>query len=158
MAERTPEDVVAGVLRISIGGTERLMPTLKARWVGEWSVLLGDPATDAKPIGEWTMDDVTGLSGRTVDHLLDLVVAYDRTSALGGREWLAENADPAQLHAALVQMVGNAFPLADEPAVLVAVTLARLSAPSARPPSTNGASTNGVAARKRSGRSLTRSR
>jgi len=157
MADRTPEDVAAGVLRISVGGIAREVPTLKARWVGEWSTLLSE-AGDTKPIDEWTMDDVTGLSGRTVDRLLDLVVAYDRTSALGGRDWLADNADPAQLHAALVQMVGNAFPLADEPAVLVALTLARSSAPSVQPPSTNGRSTSGAAGRKRSGRSSTRSR
>ena len=158
MTDRTPEDIATGVLRFSVGGVEREMPTLKARWVGEWSTLLNDPGGTGKPLDEWTMEDVAGLSGRTVDRLLDLVVAYDRTSALGGREWLADNADPAQLHAALVQMVGNAFPLADEPAVLVGLVLARSSAPSAQRPSTNGHSTNGAATRKRSARSSTRSR
>ena len=155
--DRTEEDILSGVLRISVGGIVKAVPTLKANHVDEWgrSLVVGP---DAKVPSEWTMTDVAGLSGATTERLIDLCVAYDRTGALGGREWLGENADPAQLHAAVVLMTGNAFPLADDPAALLGLMLLRSAVPSGPPNSTNGSSTNGASTRKRSGRASTPSR
>ena len=157
MAERSAEDVATGVLRIAVGGGVREVPTLKARYIGEWSGLFGDDA-EGKAIGEWTMDDFTRFAGASVDRLLDLVVAYDRTAALGGREWLSENADPSELHAALVALTGNAFPLASDPTVLVDLVIAQAAAGSIQPSSTNGASPLGTSTRTPSARGSTRSR
>lgn len=158
MTERSAEDLVTGVLRIAVGDSVREVPTLKARWIGEWSQSFAADDIEAKAIGEWTMDDFSRFAGESVDRLLDLVVAYDRTAALGGREWLAENADPAQLHAALVAMVGNAFPLASDPTVLVDLVIAQAAAGSIPPSSTSGASPSGTSTRTTSGRGSTRSR
>lgn len=157
MTERSPEDVAAGILRIAIGGTVREVPTLKAKYIGLWGDLFADAGNKLDAVGEWTMADVSQFSERSVQRLVDLVVAYDRTGALGGREWLEEHADPAQLHAALVLMIGNAFPLAD-PVTLADLTIARAAVPSARASSTNGASPRGTSTRTRSGRVSTRSR
>lgn len=154
---RSKEDVAAGLLRIAIAGSIREVPTLKAKWVGAWTALFAEEVQEPKAIGGWTVADAMQFSSRSVAQLLDLVVAYDRTVALGGREWLEENADPAQLRAALIQMTGNAFPLAD-PAVLVDMTLARTAAASIPPSSMNGASPTGTSPRTTSGRSSTRSR
>jgi hypothetical protein len=153
MAERTPEDVASGILRISVGGTVKAVPTLKMKYVDEWGMLVaaGDPT--AKVPAEWTAADVGALSGRGAARLLDLVVAYDRTGALGGREWLEENADPAQLYEAVAQMVGNAFPLVSSPTVLVDLMLLRPGSVK----STNGRSRHGVSTPTGSGVSSTRS-
>ena len=158
MADRTPEDLVFGVLRIPLGDTIKEMPTLKARWLPEWAVLFARPKGKPKALDEWTDRDADEalLSAKTVDRVIDLIVAYDRTGALGGREWLEENADPSQLKAALDQMVGNAFPLADDPAGLASLVVLRQVVPSNPPSSTNGSSITGVSTRKRSPRVLTR--
>jgi hypothetical protein len=159
MAERSEEDLVLGILRITVGeGIVKMVPTLKVNYIEEWAKLLVSEGDSAKPLGEWSMADVAALTGRSVQKLLDLVVAYDRTGALGGREWLGENADAQQLYAAVVQMVGNVHPLADDPAALVGLMVLRSAAPSALPNSTNGSSTNGASRPHRSVRRSTRSK
>jgi hypothetical protein len=154
---RSEEEVMSGLLQIAVGGIVKAMPTLKAKYVDEWGRLLA-PADGGKVPSEWTMADVAGLSGQTAERLLDLIVAYDRTAALGGRDWLAENADPAQLHAAVVQMVGNAFPLAGDPAGLLGMMLTRSAVPSAPPSGASGASMNGTSTPTPSGPASTQSR
>ena len=133
----------------------REVPTLKAKYIGKWGALFA-VAGDG-PIGDWTMDDVVTFSEGSVERLVELVVAYDVTGALGGREWLEEHADPAQLNAALILMIGNAFPLAD-PDTLASLTLARAAVQSVRASSTNGASPRGTSTRTKSERASTRSR
>jgi hypothetical protein len=157
MAERSEEEVVSGLLRISVGGIVRTVPTLKAKWVPDWLRMLV-PAVAGKGLTEWTQGDVQSLASSAIPHMLDLIDAYDRTAALGGRAWLEENADPAELHAALVAMVGNASPLADDPAAMLGMALVMSGVPSAPPSSTNGSSPNGASPRKRSVRSSTPSR
>lgn len=162
MAERSAEDVAAGVLRIAIGGTVREVPTLKAKYVGAWAelVLLTDQqghAVKIKPLEEWTAFDVAQLAGPALDRVIELIVAYDRTGALGGREWLLENADPPQLQDALTAMLGNAFPLADSPEVLAATVMGQVAAASSQQRSTSGRSPAGASTRTNSGRASTRS-
>jgi hypothetical protein len=152
---RTEEEVLSGLLQVSVGGMAKAVPTLKVVHVAEWGRLLA-PASVGKVPTEWTMSDVASISGQTAERLLDLIVAYDRTGALGGREWLAEHADPAQLHAIVVQMVGNAFPLAVDPAALLGLMLLRSAVASDQPSGTNGASTNGPSPRTPSARRSTR--
>lgn len=156
MAERSAEDVAAGILRIAVGGTVREVPTLKAKYVGAWAeqVLLVDATGKAvriKPFEEWTAFDVAQLAGPALDRVIDLIVAYDRTGALGGREWLLENADPPQLQEALTAMLGNAFPLADSPEVLAATVMGQVAAASSPPRSMNGRSRPGASTRTTSG-------
>jgi hypothetical protein len=160
MAERSPEDVAAGILRIAVNGTVREVPTLKAKYVGAWAeqVLLTDAdgkAVKIKPLEEWTSFDVAQLAGPAVDRLIDLICAYDRTGALGGREWLSENADPLQLQEALSAMLGNAFPLADSPEALTATVMGQVAAGLSQPSSTSGRSRSGTSTRTSSGRAST---
>lgn len=157
MTERSEEDVVSGVLRITIDGAVRLVPTLKAKYVAEWAARLTAGEPGEKALVDWTVNDTATFGAETVSRMLDLIVAYDRTGALGGREWLEEHADPAELERALEAMVGNAFPFA-EASTLTALTISVQAAASVRPSSTNGHSTNGARTRTRSGRALTPSR
>jgi hypothetical protein len=78
----------------------------------------------------------------TQSAILDLVVAYDRHGALGGREWLEENADPAQLYTAVRQMAEVAFPFVTDLKAALAL-LPGLVNPSSSSTSTNGHSPNG---------------
>jgi hypothetical protein len=146
MATRSPEDVLAGVLRIAVGGVEKIVPTLPIKATREWQAAIGSrPSTsDVAERDDWTATDAREFVGLTFDALLDIVTAYDRSAALGGREWLEEHADPAQLHAAAAQMAEVAFPFADSPRVVLAALIVRSVAGSRPPSSTNGPSPIGA--------------
>ena len=154
MTERSPEDVATGVLRVSVGGAVRVMPTLPIKYVPEWAAVL-----DAKT--PTLIDPVDASEGFrtiatiTLTGLLDLIVAYDRTGALGGREWLEEHADPMELRDAVVAMAGNAFPFGEGAGVvgqMLMDQIKRAVAPPIPAKSTNGRSPTGASTRKRSAR------
>jgi len=167
MAERSLEDVAAGILRIAIGGSVKQVPTLSIKLIPAWAVLLDEltpsPPTKEEPSEDAPPDDSRGfelLTKATTDSLLKIVTAYDRTGALGGREWIEENADLFQLKTAAEQMAANAFPLGDGDGMVARILLAqimRVAVPSDPANSTNGASTNGTKAPNRSARRSTRS-
>jgi len=157
MSERTEEEVLSGLLQISVGGITKEVPTLPIKYIAEWAKLLDaltptTPATDPR-------EGFTLIAKVTTAGLMDLVLAYDRTGALGGREWLEEHADAQQLKAAAVQMAGNAFPLGDGASVVAQMLASMIGkaapkdGPSDPASSTNGASPSGASRRKRSGRS-----
>lgn len=159
MTSRSPEDVLAGVLRIAVGGVERLVPTLPLRATREWqATLAAGPSGFSVPVSEddWTAANVSEFAGLTIDTILDLVVAYDRTGALGGRDWLEEHADPAQLYAAAQQMAEVAFPFAENVRLLLAALVVRSVVGSNSPKSTNGHSPIGASTRSRSKSASTR--
>lgn len=151
MAERTPDDVLAGIIRIPVGGVAKAVPTLSIAATRTWQASLS-------PIfmpREWAdAAAVAAFGDLEAGLLLDVVVGYDTTNALGGREWLENNADPAQLYAAAIQMMEVAFPLA-EPAGLLA-GLIELAEPSKPPSGTSGLSHIGASTRGRSKRASTR--
>ena len=159
MTTRSAEDVLAGVLRIAVGGVEKTVPTLSLRASRDWQNALGKrpsgfsvaPAND-----DWTLANVSEFSNIAIDTLLDIVVAYDRTGALGGREWLEENADPTQLANAAELMVGASNPFADNARLLLVALVLRSVVGSASPNSTNGPSRTGGSTRARSKRASTR--
>jgi hypothetical protein len=159
MAERSEEEVASGLLQVPIGGVVKTMPTLSIKYIPEWAKLL-DAVT---PSGIVTPDPAEGFSliaAVTLTALLDLVVAYDRTGALGGREWIEEHADPAEIKAAALQMADNAFPFGEAAAVIdtmVTTRIGQAAAPSEPPNSTNGHSSTGASRPNRSARRSTRS-
>jgi hypothetical protein len=158
MPERTPEQVLSGLLEIQVGGTAKVVPTLKIAQIPEWVKLL-DAQTPSAPASADPSQGFSLIAQVTTDGLLDLIVAYDRTAALGGREWLVNNADPQQLRAAVTQMVENVFPLGDA-AAMVAQTIGNRMFAAARSVvqnSTNGASASGISRPSRSARRSTRS-
>ena len=156
---RSPEDVLAGVLRIAVGGVEKIVPTLPLRATREWQALIAERPSGfsvSASVDDWTPENVSEFTGLTLDFILDLVVAYDRSGALGGREWLEENADPAQLYTAAGQMAEVAFPFAENVRMLLAALVVRSVVGSDSPSSTNGRSPTGASTRARSKSASTR--
>ena len=159
MTERSPEDVLAGVLRIAVGGVEKLVPTLPIRATREWQAqIAAGPAGFDAPVSDedWTAATVSEFTGLTLETILDIVCSYDRTGALGGREWLEDHADPAQLYAAASQMAEVAFPFATDTRLLLAALVVRSVVASRPPSSTSGPSPIGDLRRKPSRRPSTR--
>lgn len=159
MATRSAEDVAAGILRIAVGGQERLVPTLSIKDTREWQMgLATGPSGFTVPVTEddWTAATVAEFTGLTLEAVLDVVVAYDKTGALGGREWLETHADPAQVYAAASQMAEVAFPFATDIPMVLAALVVRNVVGSASPSSTSGPSRTGASTRARSKRASTR--
>ncbi len=158
MADRTPEEVLSGFLPIAVGGTVRAVPTLKLKYIPEWTRLLDGytPSASARPASE----GFTIASETETTELLDLTVAYDKTGALGGREWLEENADPADLRAAVQQMLGNVYPkgMAAVAWTVLNQTITASVGASVLPNTTNGSSTPGTSRPNRSARRSTKSK
>ena len=148
MAQRTPEDILAGVLRINVGGIEKRVPTLPMNASAEWQEALGAQLGGfARNLStDQSADSLMGFAQFTQQAILDAVVAYDRSGALGGREWLAEHADPAQLYIAFRQMAEVVFPFVADVRSLLAMLpglLAQADVGSSSPSSTNGHSPTG---------------
>jgi hypothetical protein len=112
--------------------------------------------TEPEKDDDWTSATMSEFTGLTLETVLDVVVSYDRTGALGGREWLEDNADPAQLYAAATQMAEVAFPFATNIPLLLAALVVRSVVGSKPPNSTNGPLPIGGSTRARSKRALTR--
>jgi len=158
MDSRSAEDVLAGVLRIAVGGVEKIVPTLPIRATREWQATLAAGPGRFAPddADDWSSTDASEFSSLTLDVILDIVCAYDRTSALGGREWLEEHADPAQLYTAAGQMADVAFPFADDTRMLLAALVVRSVVGSRPRSSTSGPSAIGDLRRRPSKRPSTR--
>ncbi len=148
--ERSAEDRAAGILRVTVGnaGTKRL-PTLPMRAAAEWSDSLG-PALQAMieklgtDAGEIKGGDLTAIGRAAQEAILEAVVAYDRGSALGGREWLEEHADPEQLYIAFRQIVLVVFPfVGDAMGILRLLPELLRAGTSGSPSSTSGPSSTG---------------
>ena len=149
----TEEEVLAGLLTVTVGGIERSMPTLPIRDARDWRKRL---AAEVAPIAGLQIDanDWVGMPAKlqlAEDTMLDLIVAYDRTSALGGREWLEEHAWPRELGPIFTACVEAVFPF-DRRAGAPGGPAA---APSPGPSSTNGPSSTGASIRASSSNGLT---
>jgi len=148
--ERSAEDRAAGILRVAVGGAEKRLPTLPMNAAETWIQGLGaQVASLARGLdGADGAGDIISLAALGQSAVLDAVASYDRSGALGGREWLRENADPEQLYVAFRQIVQVVFPFVRDleglirqlPNNLVEAGLAALSQRS----STNGPSPSGA--------------
>ena len=150
---QTDGDRVSGLLRLTVGGLEKEVPTLPIRPARDWQrqVTAVSGGFGLPSIVDWGTSDTGRFANLTLDTLMDLAVAYDRSGALGGREWLEDNADPRELYEAVVAMAENAFPFAEGGAQILSMVIAQATLAVSPPPSsTNGRSSIGVSPRARS--------
>jgi hypothetical protein len=149
MAERSPEDVLAGVLRFTFGGVEKVVPTLKIREVRDWQrrVTAEVPWLESAIHEDGAIDHLGDFVDESLDKLIAFVIAYDVSGALGGREWLEANADPSELYEASRAMGAVSFPfvggLRGLRLLLASVVAQAAAEASSSPSSTNGASPTG---------------
>lgn len=138
----TQEEVLAGLLTVTVGGIEKSIPTLSIRDAREWRKRL---AAEVAPIAGLQIDanDWAGMPAKlqlAEDTMLELIVAYDRSGALGGREWLEEHAMPRELGPVFTACVEAVFPFDRRAGVPGGPAVA----PSPGPSSTNGRSPTGA--------------
>lgn len=149
---RSEEDVLRGVLLVSLGNpaTSKELPVLPIAASRKWKAKLGQ--TLGGEIGKMSLDNLKDggpIALAVGDRTIDLVLEYDTTAALGGREWIEENATDAQMYAILRRLVEVSFPFVRDLKTLVselrAIGLAdllgsatSLSASSTKVPSPDG--------------------
>ena len=119
---RTTEEIAGGFIRARVGGTTRDLPTLKIRAAREWRLGFVEALGSVSPtmlsldLDALQVDGIAAMTGLAPlaqlagDRILELVVAYDPSAALGGRDWLEEHADDADLYALLRVILGVVFP------------------------------------------------
>jgi hypothetical protein len=136
---RSEEDVLAGVLRVTVGGRERELPVLTIALARAWKAEL--VSVLAGQIGGMRFDSIedTGAIAAAVgDRMLDLVVAYDTGATLGGREYLEAHATDAEMYLAFRSVLEVSFPFVrDLPSAVAVLQALAASAPSLEPRSTS---------------------
>jgi len=116
MMEPTPlrpdDQVAGGFIPVSVGGQSKNLPELKRHRNREWKALFQQTVGDtlAKSHALTDMEDVVQLIAGSSDVQLDLLIAYDESGALGGREWLDTNATDREIYTALKKITAIAFP------------------------------------------------
>lgn len=120
---RTPEEVAGGFINVWLGGTQLELPTLKLKAERAWRDALTRTVGDMgygvdfdalKRGGEDAYGALTPLFSAPSEVVLELVLKYDSTEALGQREWLEDNADSAQLYVVLKKILGVVFPFVED--------------------------------------------
>jgi hypothetical protein len=145
---RSEEDVLAAILRVTVGGRERELPVLTIAAARAWKAELVKAL--AGRIGEMRFDSIedTGAVASAVgDQMLDLVVAYDTSSALGGKAYLEAKATDAEMYLAFRSILEVSFPFVrDLPAVVAVLQALADTAPSLAPRPTSSSSGSGDSA------------
>jgi len=178
-APRTDEQVAFGVIPCRVGRELRYMRTLKIRQAPAWKDLLGrtlvgrvagfDLPALVSGNGGKAIEALIGLGNLGSEVVLELVVAYDRDGALGGSEWLGENADDLEVYAIFRQILAVHYPFARDVLSLTGAVAGLMAsgaqetvrellsdASSSTPSSSNGPSPSGAPAPTRSPRRSTK--
>jgi len=95
-------DYVPAHFRFVHDGEERILPALEGEKLGRWHARYAgdkmaglDAMMEAAEAGN--LPSLLEAHSMTMDAMVDALVAYDATGALGGKEWLEEHLDPRQL-------------------------------------------------------------
>jgi hypothetical protein len=155
--ERSPEEVAGGYILVNWGEEKpRQLPTLKIRAERDWKYGLGETLNTyqipfnvegLRAGGQSAVEALAPLTQLPTEVMLDLVSSYDATGALGGRAYLEENTDSAQLYRVLRVILRVVFPFADDLADLLLearkLMVLAAAASSGRLSSMNGQSPSG---------------
>ena len=148
MADPTPlradADVVAGTLHMRLGGYDKTLPELTIEenevWQGKLVTGLAEVLQTMDAVKDW--DQAVRLVSRSTPLMVDLLIAYDKSGMLGGRDWLRKNATNSELYDAFKEVAVASYPFARDLrqfpslAVLLLDQVAKIA--SDLSPSTNG--------------------
>lgn len=96
------EQIVSGEISVTKDGRAVSLPVLKIKHAREWRLLVGEALNVEEP-------SETNVNAAP-DKILDLVVAYDRTNALGGRESIEDSMTDEEIYDAFIAMWRKTFP------------------------------------------------
>lgn len=112
LQERSDEQIASATITVAMGGQVRRLPVLaidpNERWTEQFTEAIGSQLGGVSGIE--TLADVSAALGRSTDVLIGLLVAYDASGVLGGREWMRAHATPGEVYEAFKQVTAAAFP------------------------------------------------
>lgn len=149
--ERTVEDVLAGRLRVTLGGETYVLPVRSIasnrRWVESLDAEMIGLLVAVSEAGDDITSIMSGFMQIGAEQLLNLVIAYDETGVLPPREQLEEVVRPHETLMAVMGIRRVQNPLAD--AGLAAMLNTELIAGMQLPAPTNSPPTNGTSRRRK---------
>jgi hypothetical protein len=144
--ERTEDEILAGApFTVVLGGISKSLVPLTIAAGRVWQRHLVDTLNAKSGVldGSTGWGEVARLFVGLTDEELDVLLAYDETAALGGREWIEAHATATEVHEAFKEVCYLEFPLLREARSfpqLIAMLLGSLSGRSTSSASTNGPS------------------
>lgn len=145
MTQRTEAEIVTRAgLPVVLGGVAKRVPPLTIGANRRWKELVVATVREQTGASLASLNDwntVAALLVGATDMLLDLLLAYDETSALGGREWIEAHATDEEVYAAFKVVATAAFPFARDAGrfpSLIAEVLKAVPASSTSSPSPSG--------------------
>jgi len=113
---RTAEDILAGRVRVVLGGVQYALPVLPRRRSREWLEALDARFAEIASALDEAADDkprILALLTTQTTGLLEMLRAYDVTDVLPAPEYLDEFATDSEVLVAMVEVWRAANPLAD---------------------------------------------
>jgi hypothetical protein len=106
------EVLAAAPIAVTLGGREKRLPPLSIRANREWKRKVAE-AVGASWVAFGQADDtgsIVGLVAGATDTMLDLLLEYDMSGSLGGREWIEEHASDAEVYQTMKEVLAVAYP------------------------------------------------
>jgi hypothetical protein len=109
---RPDEEVAGGYISATLGGQVKRLPVLpRARNRGFQKVYGERIRTTIENAGKLDdLEDVIEMMSSSIDEMLDVVLIYDESASLGGREWIDTHATDREIYNLFKQVTHAAHP------------------------------------------------
>jgi hypothetical protein len=147
---RSDEEVAGMFISVTLGGQVKSLPVLPRARNREFQKFYAEKVrTTLKATEELVeLDDVINLMANSIDEMMEVLLTYDESAALGGKEWVDRNATDREIYEAFKKVTDAAHPfgkdlLAQVPNLAQILMRAAMAAGGSRstsssPPSTAG--------------------
>jgi hypothetical protein len=111
---RGDNEAFAGKITGTVDGEPVSIPVLRIKHAEEWRTEL---EVQAAVVGTTIFEGLPGMLGMSssmVDAMLELVIAYDRSGVLGGKEAFIEKASDGEAWLLFKEMVDASYPFVDD--------------------------------------------
>ena len=144
---RPDEEVAGGYISVTLGGQAKRLPVLpivrNREWKQQFDAMVAELGMNTESDD---FEEVVRALSNSIEKMLDLLLAYDETGALGGREWIERHASDGEVYETFKKVKDAAYPFGFDlmARVLgeVRLNMARLAAgsksTSSSPPNTGG--------------------
>jgi hypothetical protein len=118
---RSDEEVAGGFISATLGGQVRRLPVLPRARNREFQKVYADKVrttiANAGKLGD--LEDVIEMMSSSIDEMLDIVLFYDESATLGGREWIDAHATDREIYDLFKQVTHAAHPFGKDLLALI---------------------------------------
>ena len=144
---RPDEEVAGGYISVTLGAQAKRLPVLpivrNREWKRQFDAMVAELGMNTESDD---FEEVVRALSDSIEKMLDLLIAYDETGALGGKEWIERHASDGEVYETFKKVKDAAYPFGFDlmARVLgeVRLNMARLAAgsksTSSLPPNTGG--------------------